>query len=101
MIDAGPEPGSWTRLPAMAEGARSLLETWEQWRVEADEYRELDDERVLVLVHLSGRGKTSGLDIGRLRAEVAFLFHVRGGKVTRHVVYWDRERALLELGLVP
>jgi hypothetical protein len=49
----------------MAEGIRSFLGAWEEYRVEADEYRELDDERVLVVHHVSGRGKTSGLDLGR------------------------------------
>jgi ketosteroid isomerase-like protein len=29
----------------------------------------------------------------------ANLFHFRGGKVTRLVVYWDRERAFVDLGL--
>jgi ketosteroid isomerase-like protein len=36
-----------------------------------------------------------------MRAEAANLFHVRGGKVTRLVFYFDRERALADLGLAP
>ena len=40
----------------------------EEYRVEADEYRELDGGRVLVLVHSSGRGKASGLELGQMRA---------------------------------
>jgi hypothetical protein len=52
-----------------------------------------------VLVRLSGRGKTSGLEIAHLGAEVTCLFHIRDAKVTKYVVYWDRARALADLGL--
>jgi ketosteroid isomerase-like protein len=51
-----------------------------------------------VLLQLSGRGKTSGLE---MRTRVAGLFHVRDSKVTRYVFYWDRDRALADLGLAP
>ena len=34
-----------------------------------------------------------------MQAEGATLFHIRDGKVTRLVVYCDRERALADLGL--
>jgi len=42
-------------------------------------------------MHLSGRGKTSGPDVGDVRTKGANLFHVRDGKVTRLVLYWDRD----------
>ena len=99
VIGDGPSPGRWTGLAAMAEGQRDFLGAWEDLRVEAGEYRELDDERVLVLARYSGRGRTSGLDLGQVRTEGVALFHVRGGKVTRLVNYSDRERALADLGL--
>ena len=95
----GTEPGSWRGLAEMAEGIRDWLSAWEDARAAADEYRELDDERVLALVHFSGRGKTSGLELGPLSPKGAFLFYVRGGKVTRFVRYLDRERAFADLGL--
>jgi ketosteroid isomerase-like protein len=64
-----------------------------------DEYRELDDERVLVLIRRSGHGKTSGLELGQMRTQGAALWHIRDGKMTRLVDYFDRDRALADLGL--
>jgi ketosteroid isomerase-like protein len=95
----GPEPGSWTGLAGMAEGYREWLRAWEDFRAKPEEYRVLDGERVLVLVRNSGRGKTSGLELEE--QSVANLFHLRQGKVTRIVVYLDREQAFADLGLAP
>jgi ketosteroid isomerase-like protein len=96
----GPAPGSWTGLSKITEGVRDFLSAWEDFRVGGvDEYRELDEERVLVLGRFSGRGKTSGLELGRLGSKGASIYHVRDGKVTRIVSYLDRERALADLGL--
>ena len=95
----GPNPGSWIGLAGMAEGWRGIVSAWEDLRIEIEEYRELDSERVLVLNYFSGRGKTSGLDVQRLRTKAASLFHLRGGKVIRLVQYWDQHRVLADLGL--
>ena len=51
----------------MAEGMRGFLSAWEGWRAEADDIRELDDERVLVLEQYRGRGRTSGVELGQMR----------------------------------
>ena len=96
VIVDGPEPGSWTGLAGMRKGFRDFVSPWEDYRSEPNEYRELDGERVLVLLHTTARGKTSGVEIEQLRAN---LFHIRGGKVTRLLHYWDRDRALADLGL--
>jgi ketosteroid isomerase-like protein len=101
VIADGPTPASWTGLDGMAEGWRDFLSAWEELRIEVDEYRELDDQRVLALVHFSARGKSSGLELGEMRAKGAELFHIRGDKVTRAVAYWDRERAFADLGRPP
>ena len=63
----GPAPGSWKGVSGMAEGWRDILSVMTDHRVTVDEYRELDGDRVLVLFHLSGRGRTSGLDLGLSR----------------------------------
>jgi ketosteroid isomerase-like protein len=84
----------------MAKGFNEgFLSAWEDVRIGADAYRELDGERVLVLIHRSGRGKASGLELAQVRSEGALLFHIRDGKVRRIAVYWDRERAFTDLGL--
>ena len=98
VIVDGPEPGSWSGRAAMATAMRSILNTWENARIEAEEYTELEDERVLVLNHLSGRGKTSGLDVGQMKRNGAAILHLRDGRVTRYVSYNDRDRALADLG---
>jgi len=95
----GPTTGSWTGVAAMKEAWLETLSLFEELRSEADEFRALDHERVLVLMRFSGRGKTSGLEVGKMQWKGANLFHVRGGKVTRLVLYWDRERALEAAGL--
>jgi hypothetical protein len=95
----GPARGNWKGLAGMAEGWRKFLEAWEGFRAVPDEYRELDDERVLVFQHAEGRGKTSGVDVGGTGATGATLFYLRAGKVTRLVVYADRELALADVGL--
>jgi len=97
----GPSHGSWMGLAGMAKGWRDWLSAWEDFRSEAEEYRELDDESVLVLAHFSARGTTSGLEVGKIWTKGAALFHLRAGKVTRLVVYWDRQRMLADLDLAP
>jgi ketosteroid isomerase-like protein len=101
VIAGGTDPGSYTGAAGMADAVRDSLRAWDDVRIEADEYRELDDERVLVLDRRSGRGKRSEMDLGQMRTQVAPVFHVRDGRVTRFVSYWDRERALGDLGLAP
>ena len=95
----GPAPGTWTGLARMAEASRDWLSAWKNWHAGAEEYRELDDEHVLVLTRRGARGKTSGLEIERIRSKGAAVWHVRDGKVMRLVIYWDRDRALADLEL--
>jgi ketosteroid isomerase-like protein len=95
----GPAPGSWTGLAGMEHGFRDYLSAWETYSFEADAYRELDHERILVLGHQGGRGRTSGLELAQIGTKAAALFHVHGGKVARLVIYTDRDRALADLGL--
>jgi ketosteroid isomerase-like protein len=86
-------------LAGTVEGIREFLGAWEDFRITAEEYRQLDDGRILVLDRRSGRSKTTGLDLATMRTQGARLFRIREGKVTRLVIYLDRERALADLGV--
>jgi ketosteroid isomerase-like protein len=99
-----PESGTWSGLAGMATAVRDVVSAWDDYHIEADEYQELDGERVLVTNHARGRGRTSGLEVKQITTGSepgANLFHVKGGRVTRLVVYFQRDRALADLGLAP
>jgi ketosteroid isomerase-like protein len=101
VIVDGPAPGSWKGLTALEEAGLGVLRAWKDLRVEAEAFRELDNERVFVLTRLSGRGKTSDLELGQMRAKGLDLLHIRDGKVIRFVLYWDRARAFTDIGIAP
>jgi ketosteroid isomerase-like protein len=92
----GFEPDSLIGRDGLVAAMRSLFGALEDFRIEAEDYRELDAERVLVLTNASGRGKASGLAVDQKGAEV---FEIQAGKVTRLVTYADRANALADLGL--
>jgi ketosteroid isomerase-like protein len=100
VIADGPTPGRWSGLTGMREGGRTFLSAWEDWSARPEEYRELDDERVLVLCDPRGRGKTSGVELQTARAKAATLLRIRSGKVVALTWYFDRDRALADLGIV-
>jgi ketosteroid isomerase-like protein len=97
----GDSPGAVAAqgLEGMKTSWREWLNAWEGFQVKAVDYREIDDERVLVLSHFEGRGRTSGLEIGEVWNKGASLFHIRDSKVIQLLLYTDHERALAELGL--
>jgi ketosteroid isomerase-like protein len=95
----GPTPGTATGITESSEAFRNWMSAWEEWRVHVDEIRELDGDRVFALVHASVRGRESGIELPPEATNFAQVFQVRDGKVTRLVNYFDRDRALADLGL--
>ena len=101
VIADGPEPGRWKGATPMAEIFRGNLVGWKDLRIEVDEYRELDEECILVLTRSTAFGKAGGMLVGQMRAKGASLYQVRAGRVIRLVYYWDREHALADMDLTP
>jgi ketosteroid isomerase-like protein len=73
-----------------------LDEDWEEFTVEPSEFRELDDERVLVLGKIHARARGSGVEVD---SPAAWISHIRGGSVVRIQFYSDEENALEGEGL--
>ena len=99
VIADGPQPEAVRGVTAMARSWREFLGALEQYAIHVEDCREIGDERVLVTVRVAGRGKTSGVDLARISPRAANVLHFRDGKVTRFVLYWDREHAFADLGL--
>jgi ketosteroid isomerase-like protein len=72
-----------------------FAEAWEDFRWEPAGYRDAGDQ-VLVLIHLTARGRGSGIE---LDTDMAHLCNVRAGKVVRHETFMDRREALEAVGL--
>jgi ketosteroid isomerase-like protein len=71
------------------------LGTWEDWRQEVEEIRDLGD-RVLVIETQRGRGKGSGIE---WKGRFGMLYEVKRGRITRWTVYDDLPKALEAAGL--
>jgi ketosteroid isomerase-like protein len=65
VVADGPTPGSWRGAADMAEAVRDGLSGWRDCHEEAEGYRELDDERVLVLVDWRGAARRADWNSGR------------------------------------
>jgi ketosteroid isomerase-like protein len=99
VIADGVETGIYHGLDGMITGWRGWLSAFDSYRVEVDEYRDLGNDHVLVFMKHCGRGKRSGLAAEDLRRDGANVLRIRDGRVVSITLYWDRARALADLGL--
>ena len=81
----GPAPSGSTGVAQMTAGWRAFLDNWMDIRIDVDEYRVLDDGRVLVLMQRTGRGKSSGIELGQMQTHGAALFD----SVTARFLRWS------------
>ncbi len=97
-IADGPDQRAIRGTAALSQTWREFLRAWDDYATTGEDFRELDDGRVLVLLHASGRGKTSGAVIGASDRS-ACIFTIGDGAVTRLAIYFDHRNALADVGL--
>jgi ketosteroid isomerase-like protein len=89
------EPGSRHGVAAFARAAEKMLESWEFWRAEPEEFTTAGDQ-VAVIVRYQTRGRGSGVMVeGRESA----LWTIRDGKVVRYEWFHRPNDALEAAGL--
>jgi uncharacterized protein len=72
------------------EFLREWNSTWETWKLEAEEIRDLG-EQVLVLTRVHAKGRGSGIVLDQ---SAAHLFEFRDGLLCRAQTFFDRDEAL-------
>jgi ketosteroid isomerase-like protein len=75
---------------------RDMADEWTEWRIDAEEFRDLGDGRVLVLARLEGRARASGVQVS---VPAAWLFELRGELVRSVRAFTDRAQSLQYVGL--
>jgi ketosteroid isomerase-like protein len=89
------EPGTRPGVRAFTRAVEKLLESWEFWRAETEDFRTAGDQ-VAVVVRYRTRGRGSGVEVeGRESA----LWTLRDGKVVRYEWFHGPTEALAALGL--
>ena len=91
--------GTRLGLQGMRQSFLDWIRVWRDWTVTAEDYLELDGNRILVLFYSKARMKESAIEGVWVEHRGASLFFVRDQLVTRIVQYYDRDRAFADLGL--
>jgi ketosteroid isomerase-like protein len=96
-VQSGIEPHTYHGPDGVTEGWFEWLSAWQDFRVKAEEIIPgAQPNSYVVFVHLSGRGKESGVPT---ESETANVIWLRDGRIRRMELHWDRDTALEAVGL--
>ena len=94
-VEWSPTEGTFHGHEGVISSLAEWIEPWEEHQVEAEEFTEAGDQ-VLAVVHLTGRGAGSGMEVDQRFFQI---YTVRSGKITRMVEFVTRDEALEAAGL--
>lgn len=83
---------------ALRDSLAELQESFDDLSFVPERVIETPAGEVVVLIHVRGRGRGSGLEIDN---RVAWVFTFRDGQAVRMTVYEEQAEALSDLGLTP
>ena len=90
--DHGPIDGK----DALRTHMQDWIDTFDDFKTEAVELIDAGDDRVIAMLHASGRAKLSGIETD---VTYAVVYTIRDGKIARGREYWTKEEALEAAGL--
>jgi ketosteroid isomerase-like protein len=73
-----------------------MKDAWAEFRRDIEGVTDAGSDRVVVFFRLLGTARASGVPVDE---RVTTVFHLRGGRLHRMVVYRDRDEALEAAGL--
>ena len=83
-------------IQGLRQWAQGIDSIFERFHSELIDFRELDDERALVVVRTTGRARTSGVPIDGRRTQI---WTWRNGKMWRSEVFTDPREAFKAAGI--
>jgi ketosteroid isomerase-like protein len=89
-VEWSPTEGTFHGPEGVVTSLAEWLEPWEEHHIDAEEFKEVGDQ-VVAVIHLTGRGAGSGMEIDQRFFQV---YAVRSGKIVRMVEFIRRAEAL-------
>lgn len=93
-VEWSPTEGTFHGLEGVVGALAEWLEPWDEHHIEAEEFSEAGGD-VIAVIHLTGRGAGSGMEIDQRFFQV---YSVADGKITRMVEFLRRTDALEAAG---
>ena len=92
------EGGTYRGVEGFRRWAADVDATWDGLTIELSEFHDVEDERAVAVVRLTGIAKASGIPMD---VRVGQVWTWRGAKMLRNVVYTDPTDAFRAVGLEP